>query len=335
MTAVLTDEQKTTIKAAGAAGPLRRTRRDRLGRDLAGRRRRGVRHRGRDPGRRRTRNGALTIDHDQARHRHSGRQADPGRRRDDGQLDRLRHGQGRPGAGRHRADLQLRPRAGHHPPDRQAAAGRAAGARARRHRRRAPGRAARRRSASTSTGSTGSCTRSPTATRRPCSAASSSTGPWDDVAQAVQVSAYSLMSLAQACRPLMADGGSVVGLTFDATVAWPAYDWMGVAKAGLESCSRYLARDLGPEGIRVNLVSAGPLRTLAAKAIPGFEELESMWSDRVAARLGQHRPRAHRQGGLRAALRLLPGHDRRDRARRRRLPRDGRLSRRRSVACTR
>ncbi len=106
-------------------------------------------------------------------------------------------------------------------------------------------------------------------------------GPWPDVAQAVQVSAYSLMSLTQACRPLMSSGGSVVGLTFDATVAWPAYDWMGVAKAGLESCSRYLARDLGPHGIRVNLVSAGPLKTLAAKAIPGFEELESMWSQRA------------------------------------------------------
>ncbi|MDQ6687766.1 MAG: enoyl-ACP reductase FabI [Actinomycetota bacterium] len=105
-------------------------------------------------------------------------------------------------------------------------------------------------------------------------------GPWDDVAQAFQVSAYSLMSLSQACLPLMTEGASVVGLTFDATVAWPAYDWMGVAKAGLESCSRYLARDLGPQGIRVNLVSAGPLKTLAAKAIPGFEELESMWSDR-------------------------------------------------------
>src|SRR5690349_22174729 len=106
-------------------------------------------------------------------------------------------------------------------------------------------------------------------------------GPWPDVAQAVQVSAYSLMSLTQACRPLMTEGGSVVGLTFDATVAWPAYDWMGVAKAGLESCSRYLARDLGPEGIRVNLVSAGPLKTLAAKAIPGFEDIESNWSLRA------------------------------------------------------
>jgi enoyl-[acyl-carrier protein] reductase I len=106
-------------------------------------------------------------------------------------------------------------------------------------------------------------------------------GPWEDVAQAIQVSAYSLKSLAVACRPLMSAGGSIVGLTFDATVAWPAYDWMGVAKAGLESCSRYLARDLGPHGIRVNLVSAGPLRTLAAKAIPGFGDLEDMWGTRA------------------------------------------------------
>jgi enoyl-[acyl-carrier protein] reductase I len=106
-------------------------------------------------------------------------------------------------------------------------------------------------------------------------------GPWDDVAQAVQVSAYSLMSLATACKPLMGPGGSIVGLTFDATVAWPAYDWMGVAKAALESTSRYLARDLGPDGIRANLVSAGPLKTLAAKAIPGFEALESSWKDRA------------------------------------------------------
>lgn len=106
-------------------------------------------------------------------------------------------------------------------------------------------------------------------------------GPWPDVAQAVQVSAYSLASLSKACRPLMAEGGSVVGLTFDATVAWPAYDWMGVAKAALESTSRYLARDLGPEGIRVNLVSAGPLKTLAAKAIPGFEDLDAGWDDRA------------------------------------------------------
>jgi meromycolic acid enoyl-[acyl-carrier-protein] reductase len=106
-------------------------------------------------------------------------------------------------------------------------------------------------------------------------------GPWPDVAQAVQVSAYSLMSLSNACLPLMGSGGSVVGMTFDASVAWPAYDWMGVAKAGLESCSRYLARELGPRGIRCNLVAAGPLKTMAAKSIPGFEEFEQVWGDRA------------------------------------------------------
>ena len=105
--------------------------------------------------------------------------------------------------------------------------------------------------------------------------------PWPDVAQALQVSTYSLKSLTTAALPLMGAGGSVVGLTFDATVAWPAYDWMGVAKAGLESCARYLARDLGGQGIRVNLVAAGPLQTLAAKAIPGYDQLESQWSDRA------------------------------------------------------
>ena len=87
------------------------------------------------------------------------------------------------------------------------------------------------------------------------------------------MSTYSLKALAVAALPLMPDGGSVVGLDFDAAQAWPGYDWMGVAKAGLESCARYLARDLGPKGIRVNLVSAGPLRTMAAKSIPGFDGL--------------------------------------------------------------
>ncbi|HEU0286125.1 MAG TPA: enoyl-ACP reductase FabI [Nocardioidaceae bacterium] len=105
--------------------------------------------------------------------------------------------------------------------------------------------------------------------------------PWDDVGQAVQVSAYSLKSLTMAAMPMLTPGSSVVGMTFDATVAWPAYDWMGVAKAGLESCSRYLARHLGPRGIRVNLVSAGPLKTLAAKAIPGIEDLEATWEERA------------------------------------------------------
>ena len=104
---------------------------------------------------------------------------------------------------------------------------------------------------------------------------------WDDVATAVHVSAFSLKALATAAQPLMGPGGSVVGLTFDASVAWPVYDWMGVAKAGLEATSRYLARDLGPAGIRVNLVAAGPIRTTAATSIPGFEAIEGGWSDRA------------------------------------------------------
>ena len=103
---------------------------------------------------------------------------------------------------------------------------------------------------------------------------------WEDVAVALQVSAFSLKSLTMAARPLFKGGGSVVGLDFDAQVAWPKYDWMGVAKAALESTSRYLARDLGPENIRVNLVAAGPIRTMAAKSIPGFDEFEKVWNER-------------------------------------------------------
>jgi enoyl ACP reductase len=105
---------------------------------------------------------------------------------------------------------------------------------------------------------------------------------WPDVATAVQVSAFSLKSLTMAARPLFSGGASVVGLDFDATVAWPMYDWMGVAKAALESTTRYLARDLGPENVRVNLVAAGPLRTIAAKSIPGFEQFEVLWNQRSA-----------------------------------------------------
>lgn len=105
--------------------------------------------------------------------------------------------------------------------------------------------------------------------------------PWPDVSTALEVSAYSLKALAVACRPLMGRGSSIVGLDFDATVSWPTYDWMGVAKAALESTSRYLARDLGPDGIRVNLVAAGPIRTMAAKSIPGFEDFESVWQQRA------------------------------------------------------
>lgn len=106
-------------------------------------------------------------------------------------------------------------------------------------------------------------------------------GEWQDVATAVHVSAYSLKALAVASRPLLTRGSSIVGLTFDARYAWPVYDWMGVAKAAFESTARYLARDLGPEGVRVNLVSAGPIRTTAAKSIPGFEAMEGGWPERA------------------------------------------------------
>ena len=104
---------------------------------------------------------------------------------------------------------------------------------------------------------------------------------WADVATALEVSAFSLKSLTMAARPLMGPGASVVGLDFDASVAWPKYDWMGVAKAAFESTARYLARDLGPDGIRVNLVAAGPIKTMAAKSIPGFEEFEAVWATRA------------------------------------------------------
>jgi enoyl-[acyl-carrier protein] reductase I len=105
--------------------------------------------------------------------------------------------------------------------------------------------------------------------------------PWADVSVALQISTYSLVSLARATVPLMGAGGAIVGLDFDATRAWPAYDWMGVAKAGLESSARYLARELGPRGVRVNLVAAGPLRTMAAKSIPGFDGFEQVWKERA------------------------------------------------------
>jgi enoyl-[acyl-carrier protein] reductase I len=105
--------------------------------------------------------------------------------------------------------------------------------------------------------------------------------PWQDVAQTLHVSAYSLKALTTACLPVLATPASVVGLDFDASVAWPGYDWMGVAKAALESVSRYLTCDLGPSGVRVNLVAAGPLRTKAATSIPGFARFESAWRDRA------------------------------------------------------
>jgi len=104
---------------------------------------------------------------------------------------------------------------------------------------------------------------------------------WDDVKVALEISSYSLKTLAEVVVPLMDKGGSIVGLDFDATVAWPFYNWMGVAKAAFESTARYLARSLGDQGIRVNLVAAGPVRTMAARSIPGFEVFEDSWAARA------------------------------------------------------
>ena len=104
---------------------------------------------------------------------------------------------------------------------------------------------------------------------------------WSDVSTAVEVSAYSLKAITVACKEVLNKPSSVVGLTFDASISWPVYDWMGVAKAAFESTARYLARYLGKDGIRVNLVSAGPLRTTAAKGIPGFATMEELWTDRA------------------------------------------------------
>jgi enoyl ACP reductase len=105
--------------------------------------------------------------------------------------------------------------------------------------------------------------------------------PWESARTAFQTSAYSLKALAVGMLPLMEEGGSIVSLDFDASVAWPIYDWMGVSKAALEAITRYLAQYLGPKGIRVNCVSAGPLRTMAAKGIPGFDSLAASWGRRA------------------------------------------------------
>jgi enoyl ACP reductase len=106
--------------------------------------------------------------------------------------------------------------------------------------------------------------------------------PWDSVQTAFRTSTYSLQALAAGMLPLMRErGGAIVSLDFDASVAWPIYDWMGVCKAGLEAVTRYLARDLGPLGIRVNAVSAGPLKTIAAKGIPGFDAIADAWEGRA------------------------------------------------------
>ncbi|WP_342371933.1 enoyl-ACP reductase FabI [Propioniciclava soli] len=107
------------------------------------------------------------------------------------------------------------------------------------------------------------------------------TTPFEDVSQAMHVSAYSLVSLTMACKPLFAETAAVVGLTFDARISWPTYDWMGVAKAALESASRYVARYLGPEGVRCNIVAAGPIDTIAKKAIPGSTSFDDIWGGRA------------------------------------------------------
>jgi enoyl-[acyl-carrier protein] reductase I len=105
---------------------------------------------------------------------------------------------------------------------------------------------------------------------------------WEDVSVALHVSAYSLKALAVAALPLMGAGSAIVGLDFDNQVAaWPFYDWMGVSKAAFESVARYLAKELGPRGVRVNLVAAGPIRSMAAKSIPGFENFEAVWDKRA------------------------------------------------------
>lgn len=105
--------------------------------------------------------------------------------------------------------------------------------------------------------------------------------PWESVSAAIHVSAYSLKAITVAAKPVLNKGAGVVGLTFDATISWPVYDWMGVAKAAFESTARYLAKYVGEDGVRVNLVSAGPLKTTAATSIPGFGTLEDMWGDRA------------------------------------------------------
>jgi enoyl-[acyl-carrier protein] reductase I len=116
--------------------------------------------------------------------------------------------------------------------------------------------------------------------------------PWESARTAFQTSAYSLKAMAAGLAPLMSEGGggSIVSMDFDASVAWPIYDWMGVSKAALESINRYLARYLGPHGIRVNCVSAGPLRTMAAKSIPGFNTLASAWEKRAPLMWDIHDP---------------------------------------------
>ncbi len=145
--------------------------------------------------------------------------------------------------------------------------------------------------------------------------------PWDDVAVALQVSAYSLKALAVAALPLMERGGSIVGLDFDNTQAWPVYDWMGVAKSAFESVARYLAKELGPQGIRVNLVAAGTDPHHGGQEHPGLRAVRGGVGRARAAGLGHPRPRARRERVHRVVHRSVLGNDWRDAPRRRRLPR--------------
>jgi meromycolic acid enoyl-[acyl-carrier-protein] reductase len=137
------------------------------------------------------------------------------------------------------------------------------------------------------------------------------TAGWEDVSVALNISAYSLKALVEAFMPLLEaagghGGASVVGLDFDATVAWPVYDWMGVAKAALESLNRYLAKELGPKGIRVNLIAAGPVRTMAAKSIPGFSAFEDTWAERAPLGWDVHDSEVVARGCLALFSDLLP-----------------------------
>ena len=152
--------------------------------------------------------------------------------------------------------------------------------------------------------------------------------PWSDVAIAMQISTYSYKTLADAFVPLMTSGGSLVGLDFDNTLAWPAYNWMGVAKSALESLNRYLAKELGPKGIRSNLVAAGPVKTMAAKSIPGFSKFEDIWSERAPLGWNVFDSTAVAKAVVALLSDWFPTHHRRDD------PRRWWLSRRRGVSTT-
>ena len=235
---------------------------------------------------------------------------------------------GRPaggGAGRDRGAVVVRPADVADPAGREAAAGVAARRAARRASRGRPRRPA------------GPAARARRRSRRRAArhrlraavragAAACSTPRGRTSATALQVSTWSFAALARACSPLLGDGASYVGLDFDARVAWPSYDWMGVAKAGLESACRYLARDLGPRGVRVNLVAAGPLKTMAAKSVPGFAQFEDVWDARAPLGwdVGDAEPVARACVAL--LQRLVPEDDRPGRPRRRRVQRRRRLT---------